>query len=100
MSVASLVKAINEIPEVETFGYVIAIEGLLLRVSYGEGGIGIGSRCRIEVSDTNSILGAVVGFNESKVLVMPYGVLDGMGPGCRVIFLKGELHICPTPEWR
>ncbi len=45
----------------------------------------IGDLCRIDLGkERSSILAEVVGFREDKVLLMPYGSLSGIGPGCTV----------------
>ena len=41
--------------------------------------------CKITSSDGNQTLYAeVVGFNNSRVLLMPFQSVDGIGPGCIV----------------
>ncbi|MFI3138397.1 MAG: flagellar protein export ATPase FliI [Methylococcaceae bacterium] len=45
----------------------------------------IGSRCRIELKDNQSIEAEVVGFAGDRIFLMPTGNTYGLEPGCRVI---------------
>ncbi len=62
-------------------GRVVKVVGL---IAEGHGiGLSIGSLCRLRDNDVN-ILAEVVGFNGDKVLLMPYGNITGLKPGCRI----------------
>lgn len=45
----------------------------------------IGSRCRIELKNKDSIEAEVVGFAGDRLFLMPIGNTHGLEPGCRVI---------------
>ncbi|NOT85321.1 MAG: flagellar protein export ATPase FliI [Methylococcaceae bacterium] len=45
----------------------------------------IGSRCRIELKNNQSIEAEVVGFAGDRIFLMPIGNTYGLEPGCRVI---------------
>ena len=50
--------------------------------------------CRIYSTDNSQELYAeVVGFNDSNVLLMPYGVVDGIGPGSVVENMERPLSV-------
>lgn len=45
----------------------------------------IGDICEVELRDgSSSIKAEVVGFNEGRLMLMPLGNLEGIGPGCKV----------------
>ena len=44
----------------------------------------IGEICRIETAPGGSVPAEVVGFRADRCLLMPYGELKGVSPGCRV----------------
>ncbi|PLX69227.1 MAG: flagellar protein export ATPase FliI [Denitrovibrio sp.] len=46
--------------------------------------LGIGTRCRIENIDGNHILAEIVGFNDDRIILMPYGDSEGIAPGSAV----------------
>ncbi|MDL2252725.1 flagellar protein export ATPase FliI [Ruminococcaceae bacterium OttesenSCG-928-I18] len=56
----------------------------------------VGDVCRIGLSDGREVLAEVVGFKESKVLLMPYEDTEGIGYGSTVINTgrKLEIKIC------
>ncbi|MFI3230826.1 MAG: flagellar protein export ATPase FliI [bacterium] len=43
--------------------------------------ISIGNCCKIHTKNNESVLGEVVGFKDKKLLLMPYGNIDGIGLG-------------------
>jgi flagellum-specific ATP synthase len=66
------------------YGKVSEIIGLLVKGYNPE--TFIGEMCRIYPNGNNRTIGAeVVGFREEKVLLMPFGNLDSVGPGCRIL---------------
>ncbi len=70
------------------YGKVSGVAGLLVEGHNPDASIG--EMCSICPDDDSRIISAeVVGFRKDKVLLMPFGGLDGVGPGCR-IFSTGE----------
>ncbi|MBF0449167.1 MAG: FliI/YscN family ATPase [Candidatus Magnetomorum sp.] len=47
-------------------------------------GTGIGSICSIENTEGNQINAEVVGFNDRKIVLMPYGETRNISPGCKI----------------
>jgi flagellum-specific ATP synthase len=46
--------------------------------------LGIGTRCEITGSGGKKVLSEIVGFNEDRVVLMPYGESEGIAPGSTV----------------
>jgi flagellum-specific ATP synthase len=46
--------------------------------------LGIGTRCEISGSGGKKVLSEIVGFNEDRVILMPYGESEGIAPGSTV----------------
>lgn len=66
------------------YGKVSEIIGLLVKGYNPE--TSIGEMCRIYPNGNNRAIDAeVVGFREEKVLLMPFGNLDSVGSGCRIL---------------
>jgi flagellum-specific ATP synthase len=66
-------------------GRVVKVIGL---VAEGRGlGLSIGSLCRVESDEGESIRAEVIGFKEESLLLMPYGDTRGIRPGSRILFL-------------
>lgn len=75
----------------QPYGRVVGVEGLVVQVA-GLGEVAVGSRCKIVDSDAALLphgvmferMGEVVGYSNGVALLMPYGGMDGIGPGKRV----------------
>jgi flagellum-specific ATP synthase len=69
---------------VKEHGKIQQIVGMVIE-SEGPGG-NVGEICYIHPKDKNRepIRAEIVGFKSGKVLLMPYGELTGIGPGCEV----------------
>ena len=88
------IKGINPF---SVYGKVSGVIGLLVEGYNPE--TSIGEMCRIYPNGSNRAIGAeVVGFREEKVLLMPFGNLDGVGPGCRILSTgkKSNVKIGPN----
>jgi len=77
---------IREVPRFLTCGRVKRVVGLVVEASGVEAAVG--DICRIRALDgRNEVDGEVVGFNGGRVLIMPYGGLEGLQPGSAVEIL-------------
>lgn len=63
-------------------GRVVQVVGLTIE-SQGPN-VGLGELCRIELPDGAVRPAVVVGFLENRIVLMPLGELEGIGPGLRV----------------
>jgi flagellum-specific ATP synthase len=69
-------------------GKVVKVTGL---IAEGHGlGMSIGSICRIENDQNSHIMAEVVGFNDNRVILMPYGDTMGIRPGGRILFIDNN----------
>lgn len=92
---------INRLQPVQVAGKVTSIKGLLIECAGIERMLSVGSRCRIEGHGVNprDVFCEVVGFREDRALLMPYGGLEGIGLGAKVIALASESVIYPEASW-
>jgi flagellum-specific ATP synthase len=81
------VTEINKSDLLRVVGKVIQVVGLIIEAQVQ--GVSVGEVCKIVINDKNYILSEVVGFKESKVLLMPLGQITGIKPGSR-IYATGE----------
>ena len=65
------------------FGTVKEISGLVVSCE-GLEETAIGDRLIIEAKNNRRMPAEIVGFRDNRTLIMPYGTLEGIGPGCRV----------------
>jgi flagellar biosynthesis/type III secretory pathway ATPase len=64
----------------DRYGRVTRVVGLVIEATGLD--VGVGELCRVtSLTDDRSILAEVVGFNESSVILMPLGELDGLHAG-------------------
>lgn len=101
------IEEINNIQEVTVFGTVTAVLGMLIECTGIERLLSVGARCRIlgqgtpgsQTGKPLSVVAEVVGFRENKALLMPFGSLDGIGPGAKVL-VEGNSSVChPSEGW-
>ena len=77
-------RTIEDTNPLNTYGKVSGVVGLLLEGHNPESSIG--EMCRVYPEGTDRAVSAeVVGFKKENVLLMPFGGLDGVGPGCRIL---------------
>jgi len=72
-------------------GRVVRVTGL---IAEGHGpGLGVGSTCCIHGGETGHVLGEVVGFKGRSILLMPYGEMRGIRPGCKITPVQDQPYI-------
>ncbi|MEQ1789667.1 MAG: flagellar protein export ATPase FliI [Rickettsiales bacterium] len=95
---------INNIQEVTVTGVVVAVLGMLIECSGIEKLLSVGARCSIigvrGISGAQQIIAAeVVGFRDSRALLMPFGSIEGIGPGAKVV-IEENANVCyPSEGW-
>lgn len=95
-------KQIDAIPEVEVYGKVQNVQGLLIEIAGPVHKMSVGARLRIELgqgAQDQDIECEIVGFRNDKALAMPYGSLDGIGYGAKAVVLSQKSTVSPTNAW-
>ncbi|MBM7571821.1 flagellar protein export ATPase FliI [Aquibacillus albus] len=83
MNVQGYLNAIDELDTLKRFGKVSRVIGLMIESIGPEASIG--DVCLIHTSKgKRKIVAEVVGFQQEKVLLMPYSAIKEIGPGCLV----------------
>ncbi len=95
----SLTNMIARIPEVQHYGRVVGVQGLLVEVAGVRNRLAIGSRIRIEAHRDKSVPCEIVGFRGGRALAMPFSPLEGVGMGCRAVLAEEESVVYPSPAW-
>jgi flagellum-specific ATP synthase len=95
---------INTLQEVSVSGTVTAVLGMLIECTGIERLLSVGGRVRVTsgqglLGGGASVLAEVVGFRENKALLMPFGSLEGIGPGSRVKIEETASVCYPTDAW-
>lgn len=95
----SLVAEVDRLPGVRHYGRVIAVQGLLVEVAGIERHSAIGACVRVFARNGQPVLCEVTGFREGRALAMPFGSLEGVGLGCKVLVEAHEPAIYPDRSW-
>lgn len=84
MNIDTYISAIKQADTYKRYGKVLRVVGLMIE-SQGPAA-NIGEVCYIYASNNNEqpILSEVVGFNQEKIILMPYSEVTEIGPGCLV----------------
>jgi flagellum-specific ATP synthase len=64
-------------------GKIVKVAGIVAEANGP--GLSVGSLCSIKNSDGQNIQAEVIGFNDQRVIVMPFGEMRGIEPGSRVV---------------
>ncbi len=99
MTLQSLVSDLARIPEHHRYGRVTAVLGMLLEIGGVPESLAIGGRCEIVGRYGGCLPCEVVGFRNSRALLMPFGAIDGIGLGCKAEFANSAPVIYPHEGW-
>jgi flagellum-specific ATP synthase len=94
-----LLNDIEAIPPQLVYGRVTAVQGLLVEVAGIERHLSVGARCNVIARGERKVLCEVVGFRDSKALLLPFSTLDGVGLGCKTEIAESQPHVSPSPSW-
>lgn len=94
-----LINIINNIKDYEISGIVSGIKGNLIECFGISQFVSIGSRCKIINKYGNNIIGEVIGFEQDKILMVPFNDIEGVGVGCKVVFVADQKLIYPDQSW-
>jgi flagellum-specific ATP synthase len=95
----ALTAAIEAIDEVEVFGRVKTVQGLLIEVVGPVRELRVGGRVRIETSKGGALEGEIIGFRDGHALCLPFGPLTGVRLGCKAVFRRSEGAVYPSESW-
>ncbi len=94
---------IDRVQELNIYGVVASVQGLLVECLGIERYLSVGARCRIYPSTVNRpqkpLLAEVVGFRDGRALLMAYASLEGVGPGAKVELFSADSSVYPSPAW-
>lgn len=95
----SLISAIDGIDEVEVYGRVRTVQGLLVEVVGPVRELKVGGRVAIETAGGGTLSAEIIGFSEGRAMCLPFGPLSGVRLGCRAVFKSNEGAVRPSDSW-
>ncbi len=96
----SLIAAVERIDPLVVSGRVAAVNGLLIEARGGLTRLSVGSRVDIERRGAPPLPAEVVGFRETRALLMPFGPVEGVAPGAEIRIVPEGASVRPTLAWR
>lgn len=90
---------VNKLEDGAYYGKVTAVQGLFIEVSGIRTSLTIGDRCNVYSTHRKTVPCELVSFKGDKLLLMPYGSLEGIGLGCRVEVENAAPVIYPHVSW-
>lgn len=95
----ALISAIDAIDDVEVFGRVKSVQGLLIEVVGPVRELRVGGRVMIEASDGETLAAEIIGFRDGHALCLPFGELGGVRLGCKAVFKRHDGAVNPSMAW-
>ena len=96
----NLIAAAERIDPLIVSGRVAAVSGLLIEARGGLNRLAVGARAQIERRAAAPLAAEVVGFRETRALLMPFGSVEGVAPGAEIRIAPEAAGVRPTLAWR
>ncbi len=96
----SLLAAVERVDPLIVYGRVAAVSGLLIEARGGLTRLAVGARAEIERRGDTPLAAEVVGFRETRALLMPFGSVEGVAPGAEIRIAPDAATIRPSLGWR
>ncbi len=95
----SLVAAVERLDPLTVFGRVAAVNGLLIEARGGLTRLSVGARAEIGRHAAEPLVAEVVGFRDTRALLMPFGPVEGVAPGAEIRIEPQGSAVRPTKAW-
>lgn len=91
--------AVSQLSDHEIYGRVKKVLGLLVEIAgFGES-LSIGSQVHLKPPGGRAIPCEVVGFRDGHALLLPFGLLEGVGLGCPAYVQPHRPVVLPDERW-
>jgi flagellum-specific ATP synthase len=95
--------ALSGLSPIKLYGTVGSVRGLIITCSGLENALRVGDRCKIHrighLGEDKPLMCEVTGFSRSEALLMPFGNLEGIGPGAKVELMANDSSVRPHHGW-
>lgn len=95
----SLISDIESIDEIEVFGRVKTVQGLLIEVVGPVRELRVGGRVFIESQSGETLPCEIIGFRDGLALCLPFGPVEGIRLGCKAVFAGHDGAVYPDLSW-
>ena len=96
-----LLQEIDRVAATTATGRVVAVKGLLIECAGIEALLSVGARCVVQgtLAKDHEVLCEVVGFRADVALLMPFGSVEGVGLGAKVMMTTAHSTVEPSHAW-
>lgn len=95
----ALISAIDAIDDIEVYGRVKSVQGLLIEIVGPVRELRLGGRVQIETAEGEHLASEIIGLKNGHALCLPFGQLAGVRLGCRAIFQRSDGAAFPSEGW-
>ena len=95
----SLIAAVERLDPLTISGRVAAVNGLLIEARGGLTRLSVGARAEIIRFGEKPLSAEVVGFRDTRALLMPFGPVEGVAPGAEIRIEPLGSAVRPTKAW-
>ncbi|MDP3659506.1 flagellar protein export ATPase FliI [Phenylobacterium sp.] len=95
----SLVAAVDRLDPLTVSGRVAAVNGLLIEARGGLTRLAVGARAEVARYGDTPLVAEVVGFRETRALLMPFGPVEGVAPGAEIRIEPLGSAVRPSRSW-
>lgn len=95
----NILQTLEKLDTAAYYGRVSGVQGLFVEASGILSPLAIGDRCNIVNNRNVKVPCEIVSFKDDKILLMPYGSMDGIGINCLVEVMDAKPVIYPHPSW-
>jgi flagellum-specific ATP synthase len=95
----SLIAAVEHVDALTLSGRVAAVNGLLIEARGGLTRLAVGAWAEIERLGLPPLAAEVVGFRDTRALLMPFGPVEGVAPGAEIRIQPEGATVRPTKAW-
>ena len=95
----NLLAAVERVDPLVVYARVAAVNGLLIEARGGLTRLAVGTRAEIERRGAEPLAAEVVGFHDTRALLMPFGPVDGVAPGAEIRITPDAAGVRPTLAW-
>ena len=95
----ALISTIERLDTLTLSGRVAAVNGLLIEARGGLTRLAVGAWAHIDRMGAPPLAAEVVGFRDSRALLMPFGPVEGVAPGAEIRIQPEGASVRPTKAW-
>ena len=96
----NILAAVERVDPLVVYARVAAVNGLLIEARGGLTRLAVGTRAEIERRGAAPLAAEVVGFHDTRALLMPFGPVEGVAPGAEIRITPDAAGVRPTLAWR